>query len=195
MTVRKLALLAVLALTFAIAVECAGPPQSLDDRLASLLQRSRPAPELQMLAPLEGSFTYELRFEGLGVDPSLWTATSRNRWALGGRFLQCEATSTKGDLAIDSLRMLGFDARTGEFTQMTLDSLSPYGTPGRGGFDVATRTISLRCLTANPASGAREEFTEVLKVIDADHYVREQWITGAAGQPVKSAETRYARSR
>lgn len=194
MSARKLALLAALALTLAIAVECAGPPQSLDERFASLLQRSRPAPELQIIAPLEGSFSYELRFEGPGVDPSLWTGTSRNRWALGGRFLQCEATSVKGELTIDSLRMLGFDARTGEFTQMTLDSLSPYGTPGRGGFDTATRTVSLRCLTADPASGARETFTEVLKVIDADHYVREQWITGAAGQPVKTAETRYTRS-
>ena len=151
------------------------------------------AVKLAMLRDLEGSFEFELRFEGPAQEPSAWIGTSENHWVLGGRFLQCDGASRKEALAIDSLRMIGFDSRTGEFTSVSFDSLSPYAVPCRGGFDEKTRTISMNGLTIEPGSQARDEFTEVLRVVDRDHYVREKWTRGTAGEPVRVVLATFTR--
>lgn len=193
MSVRRTARAVAFALTVIVAVECATAPQSIDERIAALLLRSAPAPELDLIRDLEGRFDFELRFEGPALEPSAWNGTSDNHWVLGGRFLQCDGAGRKDELEIDSLRMIGFDARTGEFTSVSFDSLSPYAVPCRGGFDATSRTISMRGVAIDPTTQARDEFTEVLRVVDRDHYVREKWARGPAGQPVRVVSATFTR--
>ena len=187
------AIAAAIAGSFALAVECAAPRQSPDEQMAGLLELSRPTPEHHMLDDLVGDFAFEVRFQFPGEAPSTWSGSSENRWVLGGRYLHCQSRSQKGDLVVESLKMLGFDARAREFTSTTFDTLATSAVQARGSFDRSTRTIAFQGENRDPKTGTRERFTEVLRIQDRDHYVREIWGLGGAGEPLKLVDASYTR--
>lgn len=181
-----------LALLAIASVECASPTQTRD-RWAELVASSRPAPELALLDDMVGSFDVEVRFELPGASASTWTGASTHAWALGGRYLECRGATGAGELSVETVRFVGFDDAADQFTAITLDSVSDGSVETRGGFDAASRTIAFKGETVDRASGARVAFTDVLRIVDRDHHVRERWQTGAAGEPIQVARSSYAR--
>lgn len=178
-----------------VSLQCALPAAQGDERFANLLELAQPRPEHALLEDLVGDFEFETHFTVPYEAASDWTGTTQNRWAIGGRFLRCEALSRRGGLEIESLRIIGFDPGPRRFHASTFESLSLGRVDASGSFDADKRTIVFEVETKDPASGSRSRTTEVLRVLDRDRYTREIWGRGSAGEPLQLARTEYTRKR
>jgi hypothetical protein len=184
---------AVIATTVFLSLECSAPAAQHADRFAGLLEFAAPRAEHALLEDLVGEFEFEAHFALPGEEPSEWRGATTNRWTIGGRFLRCEAQSRRGELEVESLRLLGFDPATRRFQSTLFESLSLTHVDASGTFDRDTRTIAFETETKDPASGVRTRTTEVLRILDRDRYVREIWGRGSAGEPLQLVRSTYTR--
>lgn len=189
----KTAIGVAITMTVFLSLECSAPAAQHGDRFANMLEFASPRPEHALLDDLVGEFDFEAHFALPGEDPSDWTGTTTNAWTLGRRFLRCEATSRRGELAVESLRVLGFDPATQRFQSTSFESLSLTHVDASGSFDRDTRTIAFETETKDPASGVRTKTTEVLRIQGRDRYVREIWGRGSAGEPLQLVRSSYTR--
>ncbi len=182
------------AISVLMSVECAAPSQSSGDRFTNLLLRSRPTPEHHALDDLVGDFDCETHFNLPNEPESSWKGATTNAWVLGGRFLECKASNSRDETSIESLRLLGYEPDSHEFTAVSLESLSLSHVDARGRFDAAKRTIVLKSEAVDRETQSREKTTEVLRIVDRDHYTREIWGQGAVGEPIQLVRASYQRA-
>ncbi|MBI5434343.1 MAG: DUF1579 family protein [Planctomycetes bacterium] len=195
MRVRTNAIAGVIATAVFLSLQCSAPARQSSDRFANLIELAAPRAEHALLDDLVGEFALEAHFALPGELPSDWTGTTVNRWTIGGRFLRCEAIHRREKLEVESLRLIGFDPSARRFQSSSFDSLSLSHVDASGTFDRDKRTIAFETETKDPSSGVRTRTTEVLRIVDRDHYVREIWGRGSAGEPLQLVQTSYTRSK
>ena len=178
-----------------VTLQCAVPARQSSDRFANLLEFARPRAEHALLEDLVGEFDFEAHFALPGEVETDWRGRTSNRWTIGGRFLRCEATTRRESLEVESLRMIGFDPGSKRFQSSSYDSLSLSHVDASGTFDRDKRTIAFEVETKDPATGQRTRTTEVLRIVDRDHSVREIWGRGSAGEPLQLVRTSYTRTK
>lgn len=157
-----------------------------------------PGPEHDRLAGWAGDWNLEVRmWMSPGADPVTTTGTAQNRMILGGRFLESRSQAGTGDMGIESLVLLGFDRRHGQYTLVGFDTWGTYYVTAAGRPDGDGRVV-MDGVNDDPISGVRETYQMILRPVDDDTFVHEVVFTDAAhtsdGEPFKLLEITYRRS-
>lgn len=99
-----------------------------------MLELGQPCDEHELLASYAGTFeTHTTLWAVPGTEPMSVEGTAEHEMILGGRFLQQRSSASYpmwGE--VESLAMMGFDRRNGEFTTVGFDTLGTYWVSARG---------------------------------------------------------------
>lgn len=163
----------------------------------AMMAAMQPGPEHARLAALAGDWTLEVRmWPAPGAEPMVSAGTARSRMILGDRFLEIRSEGGEGAMRVESLLLLGFDRRTGEYTIVALDTWGTYYVTAAGAADAAGRIV-LEGVNEDPISRARETYQMIFRPIDADAFVHEIVFTDPAhtsdGVPFRMVEVTYRR--
>lgn len=171
---RKLRLVAGMA----VAILAIGPGEVLAqepsaEQVARMMELGRPGPEHEELGRLAGEWDQRLRvWPSPGAEPIEMTGTSENRAILGGRFIESHSMASFGGEPMESMAILGFDRRHGEYTLIGLDTQGTYWVTAQGPRQAGGSIVM---------SGTDEEVTMahtqvydfVLRIESSDRYVVE----------------------
>lgn len=199
MRIRILLLVAALAGSPAARQLAAQEPDSAEQARvrAAMMAAMQPGPEHERLAEMSGSWNLDIRmWPAPGAEPMVADGTAENRMILGNRFLESRTIGGEEPMRVESLVLLGFDRRIGEYTSIGLDTWGTYYVTAAGR-EAESGRIVLEGVNEDPISGTRETYQMVLRRVDADTFVHEIIFTDPVhtrnGEPFKMIEITYHR--
>ncbi|KAA3635371.1 MAG: DUF1579 domain-containing protein [Calditrichaeota bacterium] len=134
---RKSTLILALVLISAIALHAQEMSDSLmQAKQMEFMQLQMPGPEHEKLSKLEGDWDMEIKFwMAPNTDPITITSSGTFKMILGGRFLEMRSSGKFMGQDMETLHVLGFDRRSGEYTSTGFDSQGTYSVSAEGKYD------------------------------------------------------------
>jgi hypothetical protein len=150
--------------------------------------------ELRSLLPLEGSWSIEGKWKGSDGKPLRANGISENRWILGGRYLQCDASAEgpAGERA-ESRIILGYDPRNAHYFALILDNQNSYYLQPTGTYSAASRSFILSGKERDEASGLAVTYRVLVRLEGSNRYVVELFFDTGGPAPVSWFEVVYTR--
>lgn len=111
------------------------PPGFDPQAMAEAMKLAAPGPEHEALAKKTGEWTTEVSIYSPmmpDMEPMKTTGTATARTILGGRFLEVVSRGAFMGQPFESVGIMGFDRRHGEYTTIGLDTLGTYWVTGKG---------------------------------------------------------------
>ena len=100
------------------------------------MQLQMPGPEHEQLSKLEGDWDMEIKFwMAPNTDPMSVNSTGTFKMILGGRFLEMRSSGTFMGQSMETLHILGFDRRSGNYISTGFDSQGTYSVSAEGKYD------------------------------------------------------------
>jgi Protein of unknown function (DUF1579) len=163
------------------------------DLMQFYVDQAKPVAEHDRLRELTGPWkiTTKLWFDPSG-EAETWSGTGSGKMILGGRFLQIDTDTRTGPFAVESLTILGFDRRTGEYTMTGIDTLGTYSITAAGKWDEARKGVVLNGSYLQPPQMTQQKYQFLwTKLSEKEHLLTLYFDMN--GKDVRVAETRYAR--
>lgn len=189
--IRSLAL--ALALTMTLAAQ--EKKSDVDPMLQMYIDLAKPVAEHKLLESWSGRWNVTSKaWMDPAKPPLVSTGTATGRMILGGRFLQLDA-SLKGEIDADSLTLLGFDRRSGEYTMTGYDTLGTYYITAAGKADADRKTVTLQGSYAQPPTGQLQSYRFVFERTDERRHVWKLFFAMPDGKEMLVNEMVLARER
>lgn len=189
--VASLALTTAALSVFAVSVVAQSSQQEM---MEAWLKLARPGEQHKLLEPLVGTFSAEVTtWEAPGAAPVKSTATSENRWVLGGRFVYQVVKGTFAGEPFEGIGYLGYDNAKKAFVGVWMDSLGTGFMTSEGTVDSTGKLFTFTSEVDDPVSGKKLKFRETLRVLEGGKLVSEMFLTGPDGKEFKNMEIHYTR--
>ena len=197
-SVRLPALLALAALGLVAVTARAtqDPPEGMSpEAMAQAMELAQPGPEHELLAKHAGEWTVEASLAmAPGTEPFTEKGTARMHPILGGRFLQIDVQGAFMGMPFESMTLMGFDRRYGDWTLIGFDTYGTYYVTAKGkrGEDGVVRMDGRDEDLTGP-----QLYTFVVEFVSDDELVVSTDFTAFAGQtfeePFRMVSVRYKR--
>lgn len=160
---------------------------------------AKPGPHHELMQPIEGTFSAEVRlFMGPG-DPVISSGTMVNRWELNGLFL---SQTYQGDPmgpgmpAFEGRGYWGYNDATGQYEGLWLDIATSMFQLERGTVDTTGKVWTMHGELAHPGGAGTLAKRSVFRVEGPDRHVMEQYMTfPGAPSEVKTMEIAFTRRK
>lgn len=160
---------------------------SAEERQALMMQHLSlmgPGPEHAWLDERAGQATLQMRlWPAKGAEPIVGEGTSEAQLILGGRFLEIRGRTKIMGMESETLQVLGFDRRSGEYTLVAFDSMGTYSISARGRRDEESGNLVLRGEDYDGLARVTQRYEFVLSTPDEDTSVWEIWFTDGMNAP------------
>lgn len=159
-----------------------------------------PGDEHEMLARYTGKWKQDVKaWMAPGGEPLLLSSESEAEMVLGGRFL---ITHGKGEFmgaTSETMSIIGFDRRSGEFTIEAYDSFGTYSVGGRGPLSEDGKTAVMRGTDYDAIARYTQVYDFVMTFIDDDTWrfeiIFHDGLHATAGEPFKMVEVLNTRMK
>ena len=170
-------------------------PEAMERAMGLAMDAAHPGPEHELLARYAGEWTLEASLAmAPGAEPFTEKGTARMHPILGGRFLQIDVEGGFQGMPYESMTLLGFDRRYGDWTLLAFDTFGTYYVTAKGkrGEDGIVRVDGRDEDLMGP-----QVYTFVVEFVSDDELVVSTDFTALAGQafeePFRMVTVRYKR--
>lgn len=111
-----------------------GAPAGLSmEQMMAMMELAQPGPEHEEFARRVGEWDAEISMQMMpGAPAQVVPASASARTILGGRYLEITTKGSMMGMPTESIAILGFDRRHGEYTLIGLDTMGTYWVTGQG---------------------------------------------------------------
>ncbi|MFZ5515887.1 MAG: DUF1579 family protein [Candidatus Zhuqueibacterota bacterium] len=149
-------------------------PATQQEMMAEYMKLAVPGPEHALFGPLVGTWNMDIKvWMQPGAEPMVFSGTSENKMVLGDRFLEMDSKSGEGDMYTETYSLFGFDRRHKKYVAVMLDTWGTYFVTAFGGFNEATKTLSLSGEDDDPIMKRMQEFDFNFTIQSPDKFVYE----------------------
>jgi len=127
-----------------------------------------------------------------GAPPATNTATCENEMLLDGRFQHSKHTGTFNGMPFEGHGLVGYDNARKVFQSTWVDNMGTGIMNMEGTYDEATKTLTLKGKSTDPATGNILDVRQTVKFIDDNNQLMEMF-TMQNGQEFKSLEIKLTR--
>ena len=176
----------------------AAPDQAMQAAMAKMQELGSPNEAHKALAPLEGSWTYDGQWwTAPNAAPERMTGTATNALIFGGRFLKQDLRGEAKDMPpFEGVGYTGYDNLRKEYQTVWFDNMATGLMTGSGQMDAATKALTQSGDFSCPMTGeTHRKFRSVWTIVDANHNIYENYMSGPDGAMFKSMEIRYTRAQ
>jgi hypothetical protein len=175
---RRTKRLAVISILFVLSLSPLALSQQPSDAekakmAAAVYELAKPGAEHKQLEGLVGGWDMEVKYWAQpGKPPMTFKGTCQNRMILGGRFLVSEGKSGEGQVATETMTIIGYDRRHKKYTTIGLDTMGTYWVTASGPYDDSRKAIVMYGEDIDPMLGT-QKYDIVTRVIGPNQYVVE----------------------
>ena len=149
----------------------------------------------KMIAKWDGEWTEDIQmWMAPSAPPQSMQATCINKMMLGGRYQESKTTGNFMGMPFEGIGTTGWDNLRKVFVSSWADNMSTGMIFMEGPWDEATKTMQLKGKSTDPMSGKQVELRQVLKIVDDNTQVMEQF-TMQEGKEFKSMEIKFTRKK
>jgi hypothetical protein len=127
-----------------------------------------------------------------GAPPQEMKSTCVNRMLLGGRYQESRHLGDFGGMPFEGISTMAWDNISKQFINTWIDNLGTGMMVLNGKWDEASKTIQLKGEMMDPMSGQNIPIRQVLKIIDNNTHIMEQYNT-KNGKEFKTMEIKFTR--
>lgn len=151
----------------------------------------------KMIVSWDGKWNTEISsWMSPDAPPEKSTGTSINKSVLGGRYQESIHTSTMMGMPFEGHGTLGYDNAKKTFVSSWIDNLGTGLIKLEGSWDAATKSITMKGMCTDPASGKDCEMKEVFKVVDDNTHIMEMYGPNPKdGKEMKMMEMKFKRAK
>jgi hypothetical protein len=166
------------------------PPVAAQD---AKLDLNAPGPEHRRLDALAGRWDVALTIPAGPERTVEGKATCEAQWALDGRFMRVEYTSTFADKPLTVVRYVGFDRHKSQFVEVQFESTHTDVMMSTGTISSDGKTITTRGKHRDSASGEEVEVRSVTTLVDRDAFTLQ--MTYGDGDGARTITLKHQRSK
>jgi hypothetical protein len=155
-----------------------------------------PGPGQARLEPMIGTFDVKIRtWLGPNQPPTESSGSCVNVWVLGHRYLQSMLSANVMGERFDGIGYTAYDNVGKVYQTAWMDGGSTAMTIYRGGFNGATKSATMKAVTANPVTGKPTQLELRLSIAENGDHMSELWGQGNGTALFKMMELRYTRTK
>jgi len=172
--------------------------QKLDPKMEEMMKKaeaaSTPGPAHQALDPLFGNWNAEVKMWMAPDGPPMTSkGTSKNTWALKGRYVQQEFSGDFLGKPFQGIGFTGYDNVRQKYRSVWLDDMSTSMVTSEGDADAGAKVIKFGGNYACAMTGEKnKETTQIYRILSRDKHVFEMH-DPARGANSKAMEITYTR--
>ena len=165
------------------------------DEMQKWMDYMTPSDIHKLMAGWDGEWTEEIE---MWMDPNApaqqMKAACVNKMILGGRYQESKHTGEFNGMPFEGISTLAWDNARKVFISTWIDNFGTGMMYMEGGWDAATQSVNLKGQMTDPVTGKLTDVREVLKVVDANTQVMEQYAT-KDGKEFKTMHIRFTRKK
>ena len=181
--------------------KAATPPQieMLDDSvLEKLVKASEISEQDQLLAPLEGTWYYEIKYWTKdGAEPQISSGTAKSELILNGKYLHTQTNLILNiggqNIPYGGWGLLGYDAAKKSYSSIWADNLHTGFITGSGLYNEKLNAIEEKGGFKNPLDAKERSYRSVLQFIDGETYTQTFFVTEKSKKEFKALEITFER--
>ncbi len=150
----------------------------------------------KMMVSWDGTWDAEISsYEKPGAPPQTSTGTTVNKTVLNGMYQESVHTGTMMGMPFEGHGTLAFDNAKKMFVSTWIDNMGSGIMLMEGPWDAASKSITLKGNSYNPALGKNCDFRETFKVVDDNTQQMEMFGPGPDGNEMKMMEIKFTRKK
>jgi hypothetical protein len=188
--------LALFALACAFPVLATDPPP-MDEKamMEAMAKIAAPGENHRKLDAFVGTWnTTVTMWMAPGAPPASSSGTSKNSWALGGRYLEQRYEGSFVGQKFSGVGYTGYDNVTKKWWGTWIDSMSTGIMVSEGKME-GESVWHFDARSADPMTGQMMDVKEKITIKDKDHHTMEMWMPGPDGKMFLSMQIDYARAK
>lgn len=171
-------------------------PMSEQEMTDKWMAFARPGPEHKVLDAKVGRWSIKIEhYMAPDAPPMQSEGTSEAKWAMDGRYLIDNVSSSMMGMPFTGMGITGYDNLHQKYVFCWIDNMGTGLTVGDGRWDAATKTLTSTMQTPDPVRGGMSTMRMVERWTGPDSFNVEFWGIGMDGKDGKQMEMRYSRAR
>lgn len=161
----------------------------------NMMDYGTPSDFHKMMAKWDGTWDAALKY---WIDPAMPPMTmnlkTTNKMILNGLYQQSTSTGSMNGMPFNGVSTTGYDNHRKMVTSTWVDNMSSGIMYLEGTWDEATKSMTLKGKVTDPETKEQHDMREVMKIVDDNTQVMEQYIT-RNGKEVKALEITFKRHK
>ena len=130
-----------------------------------------------------------------GAPPQTMQASCVNKMVMGGRYQEGKHTGNFMGMPFEGISMTGYDNARKVLVSSWVDNMSTGMMYMEGSWNEATKSAEFKGKSTDPMTGKSLNIRQVMKIVDDNTQIIEQYNTGADGKEFKSMEIKLTRKK
>jgi hypothetical protein len=126
--------------------------------------------------------------------PTVSSGTSKNKWVLGGRWIQQNFSGTMMGRPFSGIGYTGYDNIKKQYVATWMDDMSTQMMVSSGNAS-DDKTYEFSAVVDDPVTGKPAPLKEKMTYVDNDHHLFEMWGPAPDGKTYKMMEINYTRKK
>jgi hypothetical protein len=180
----------------AASAETAPPTMDSAAMMKAWMDFATPGPMHAWMAKTNGTWEAEVdQWMAPGAPPVKAKAVNVQTSAIGGRYVLGKYTSTMMGGPFEGMSTMAYDNVKKTFISTWIDNMGTGIVQMSGGYDEASKTLSLKGKQSDPISGKESDIRQDMKIIDDNSYSIAMYGTGPDGKEMKFMEGIFKRKK
>ncbi len=180
------------------AVKKETPPAPAPDSATAnknMMEYGTPGDVHRMMAKWDGNWDAEVKFwMDPAAPPAVMNLKTVNKMVMNGLYQQATSTGSFNGMPFNGMSTTGYDNHRKMITSTWVDNMSSGIMYMEGTWDDATKSMNLKGKTTDPMTRQQNDVREVMKIVDDNTQVMEQYITHD-GKESKAMEITFKRKK
>jgi hypothetical protein len=162
----------------------------------AMVKAGTPGDAHKKLSDMVGDFDVTVKsYMQPGAPPQVSTGTSKNSWALGGRWVEEHFNGTFMGMPFSGIGYTGYDNVKKQYVGTWMDTMSTSMMTSTGTADASGKSYEFTSSMDDPVTGKTMPMKEKVTVTDKDNHTMEMWSPGPDGKMYKMMEITYTRKK
>lgn len=165
------------------------------EAMEAMMKAATPGEAHQKLSSMVGTWDTKVSmYMQPGAPPQVSSGVSKNKWVLGGRWVQETFTGTFMGKPFSGIGYTGYDNVKGEYVGTWMDTASTAMMVSTGKAE-DDKTYTFTSSMADPVTKKSMDLKTKVIVTDKNHHTMEMWGPGPDGNVYKMMEITYTRAK
>lgn len=148
------------------------------------------------MARWDGEWTEDIQmWMSPGAPVQTMQASCVNKMVMGGRYQESKHTGSFMGMPFEGVSTIGYDNARKILVSSWVDNMGTGIIYMEGSWNEATKSAEFKGKTTDPMSGKLLDTRQVLKIVDDNTQIIEQYTTPAGGKEYKSMEIKFTRKK
>ena len=166
------------------------------EEMKKMMDYMTPSDIHKEMAKWDGEWTEEIQmWMAPGAPVQSMQASCVNKMVMGGRYQESKHTGTFMGMPFEGVSTIGYDNARKVLVSSWVDNMGTGMIYMEGTWNEATKSAEFKGKATDPATGKAVDTRQVVKIVDDNTQIMEQYTTPVGGKEYKSMEIKFTRKK